>query len=214
MLLGIIPLTINSCENEIPAGLQTIAKGQVLDSVKNKTLAWAKVVLSGCHGTFYGLSCSNIIDSVRTNNIGEFEITFTTDGKDKSYEISVFEDEDFIFSSAETIKIGQANSLTLYATELSILKVKLEIDNNSVGPIRLITPGGNHSIINKNTRDTIIYGKVIPKYKNRFTFDAYDPSISAVDKYRKSRDTLDIDLRDTTYFVKKITDPKLWSTGR
>lgn len=212
LIISIILLIFTGCAEEIPAGLATTVRGSVIDSIKKSSLEGVKVAVLGCsYRIMYGPSCQ-VIDSVKTDSRGEFEISFVTDGTDDFYLASAQENENFIFASSDTVEAGTANAVALYARELNTLKIEVKIDTNSVGTIRLLTPGGNRAFINQSTRDTIIYGKVIPMQTNWFTFDVLDSTITEISRRRRSRDTLNVGLSDTTFYLKQIKDPKEWPT--
>lgn len=213
LFLSIFNLLCFSCEEDVPGGLSTRITGQVVDSVKNKSIENANVILIACNPNFYNNGCSNIIDSVRTNSDGKFELNFVTSGKDNAYIIGVEEDQEMIIFSTDTVIAGQLNEVQLYVRELNVLTVKLQIEANSVGPIRLITPGGTTNVIDQATRDITVYGRVIPLTTNWFTFDVYENELNPINKRRKDTDTIEVDLSDTVLFIKKIIDPKEWSAN-
>ncbi|WPP49953.1 hypothetical protein [Catalinimonas niigatensis] len=210
IMLFILALLLLSCKEDVEEGQNTMVNGEAFDLVKNQPLAGANILLLGCNTNFYNDGCVNVLDSVRTGADGKFSFNFITSGKESGYIIKVEDDSNFIFSSEETITPGVTNEIVLDARELNILKVQLEVENNNLGPIRLRTVGGNINIIHQNSRDTVVYGKVLPSATNWFTFDVIDPEIDPVNPYRSQTDTIEVDLSDTIVYVKKIVNPKDW----
>jgi hypothetical protein len=210
-ILAAVPFALVNCEDVIPAGLDTTVRGQVYDEVKRKPLAGVNVVLWNCITTisdWQPLQCNVVVDSVRTDADGKYKMNFVTDGKADQYWIKVERDLSFWSEEGEKVRPGVSSFITLYAREYNFVKVRLEIDNNSIGSIYMETPGGNQAVIPQHTRDTIVYGRVWPMTTNYIEFRVYDRSIG--DDTRRSTDTLNIDLSDTTYLTKKIIDPATW----
>jgi hypothetical protein len=210
IVIVLMPLGVSSCLEEIPSGLKTTVRGVVIDTVKNKNIEGVKVVAHACRRHTFGVSCGDIIDSARTNHLGEFQIQFITTGDAVGYEAEVWQDENFIYTSRDSVSAGKLNVLTLYARELNTLKMQVGIQKNSLSPIRVPGFGGTVITIGRDTRDTTVYPKVLPMAQNFLVFEAYDTTIHEYNNVRISIDTLDIGLVDTTYFKKVITDPKNW----
>lgn len=211
LLFSVLMLILcTSCWEDVPGGLSTDISGQVTDSIKGKTIEGAKVLLIACNPGLFNDGCSNILDSARTDSEGRFAFNFTTSGKDDAYFVKVEEDNSFILSSTDTVIAGRVNKAKIFVRELNFLKVKIQIESNTVGPIKLITPGGNINIISQDTRDTTVFGKVLPMTTNWFTFEVYDEETGQNNKYRRDTDTLVVDMADTVLYLKKIENPKEW----
>ncbi len=205
-----LPVTLINCLDPIPAGLETTIRGQLEDSVKQKKIGGAKVIVWGCGITFMrGEECFDIIDSVRTDKQGRFDIYFVTAGDAIRYEVSADVDESIGHPSREEVTAGRRNYFSLHARELNHLRIH-EIEKDLASPVFARTGYGMIAQISKTTRDTVIYTRVLPMSENQVIFTTYDTAINAS---RISVDVANVDLRDTTLFTKKITDPTKWKIG-
>lgn len=212
LIVAMVPITFINCEDLIPAGLETSVRGRVYDSVRQEIVSGAKVIVWRCRVSFHpGTVCSNVVDSVRTDKQGRFNVDFITQGNASQYKVAVFEDESFINASWEEVEAGRPNFISLYARELKHIRVEVQIGNNPVNQIYLRTASSNLARIYQRTRDTVIYGRVLPMAENELYFTTYDTSINQA---RRSVDVVNVDLRDTTHFLKKISDPKEWEIGQ
>ena len=209
IMLGLTPFTIINCE-EVPAGLVTSVEGEVWDSVKHKPLEGVKVLLVPCYYTWGSVPkvCGDAIDSARTSASGQFKFELTTDGRADAYEVVVWRDSFFFSNFSEEVTIGENNLITLYARELSRLKVNLEIRDNPIGEIQMYTAAASSHIVNQSTRDTVIHTTFLPVEINTVAFRVYVPNMGT--KYRLSIDTFDVSTTDTTYFRKIVETPLDW----
>lgn len=203
-----VPLLLINCEL-IPEGLETTVRGQVYDSIKQKMLEGVKVIVWACVPTYssMGPSCHHLVDSGRTDEQGRFKIDFVTEGDASRYYLSIDPESSFhVPELEEKVHAGADEFTTMYAQELNYIKVEVHIDNNPFGPMLMESASYNMAKIYQHTKDTIIYGRVLPGALNHVTFSVYDETVGMT---RASVDELNVGLNDTTY-VKNITDPTLW----
>ena len=122
--------------------------------------------------------------------------------------VSIENDKSFYSMEQKKVRAGVENFVTIYARQANYVKVKLMIKNNSVGPIIMESALGNEALVLQHTRDTVIYGRVIPNTANHsLIFRVHD---ARVQDTRISEQFLNTDLRDTTYFEMNIADPAEW----
>lgn len=193
-----------SCDNSIPSNLLTKVKGKVLDSVKNKYLLNAKVLLYGCKSYTYGISCTELIDSTRTDNNGDFNFTFRTGEGNYGYEVEVDETEnhtrDYSSNLSISIEAGKKNNVIVPARELNYLKIRLNILDNPFVPLIMLATN-SRIIIYENKKDTTFVLRVLPNSEDLLIYSVIDTKEG---RYRKRIDTLQIDFRDTTYITREI----------
>lgn len=210
-ILLMTPLALINCFDYMPEPANTKVRGQVYDSVKQKMLGDVQVVVYECRNSYstVALNCYSLVAFGVTNESGRYKIEFDARDKSDGYVVAVSNDASFHDTARKKVRPGFENFVTLYARETNHLKVRLKIENNSVGPIYMVSAFGNETMIPQHTRDTIVYGRVLPKTENHLiTFRVYD---AASRTSRRSEDFLNIDMSDTTYFEKSITDPAEWS---
>lgn len=189
---------------------ETRLRGQVYDSVKQIMLEDVNVVLWSCQNSFSsaGVTCKSIVDSARTNSRGRYLIHFLPRQTTDQYMVSIENDKSFYSMEQKKVRAGVENFVTIYARQANYVKVKLMIKNNSVGPIIMESALGNEALVLQHTRDTVIYGRVIPNTANHsLIFRVHD---ARVQDTRISEQFLNTDLRDTTYFEMNIADPAEW----
>ena len=207
LIVAASPLTFMNCE--WPE--ETRLRGQVYDSVKQVMLEDVNVILWSCQKSFSsaGITCNTIVDSVRTNSRGRYLMHFLPDQTTDEYMVAIENDKSFHSMERKKVRAGVENFVTIYARQANYLKVKLTINNNSVGPITMETALGNEVLIPQHIRDTVIYGRVMPNTRNHsIVFRVYDDGLQDT---RMSEAFLNIDLRDTTYFEMNIADPAAWA---
>ncbi len=173
----------------------------VIDPVKNKPLENAKVVLYGCNQTFMGVFCTTPLDSTRTNQKGEFEIAFATEGQSIDYEVAVAYDENYVNSTRQRIQAGQTNRVELKARELNLLKAAIRVVSNPADSLMVGTFYSKPSTLYGSSIDTILYLKVLPDAANYVTYSLWDAS-TGID--RGTIDTVRSTLADTTLYEKVI----------
>ena len=189
---------------------ETRLRGQVYDSMKQIMLEDVNVVLWSCQNSFSsaGVTCKSIVDSARTNSRGRYLIHFLPRQNKDQYMVSIENDKSFYSMEQKKVRAGVENFVTLYARQANYVKVKLTINNNSVGPIIMESALGNEALVFQHTRDTVIYGRVIPNTANHsLIFRVHDDRVQDT---RISEQFLNTDLRDTTYFEMNIADPAEW----
>lgn len=178
--------------------------------MKQKKIAGAKVLVWGCQiSLMRGEECFNIIDSVRTDKQGRFNVFFVTAGDAIRYEVSADADE-VAYPSREEVTAGRRNYYSMNGRELNHLRIHVQVENALAYPVSARTGYGTIAQILKTTRDTVIYTRVLPMSENQVIFTTYDTAVNAT---RISVDVLNVDLRDTTLFTKTITDPTKWKIG-
>lgn len=210
LIVVLLPTLLINCFDPIPAGLETTIRGQLEDSVKQQKIAGAKVIIRGCYlSLMRGKDCGRIIDSVRTDRQGRFNLFFITEGGASHYEVSAEWNESVIYPSKEEVTAGRRNFLSLQARELNHIRIHVRIEGDLAYPIIVQTIGSAAHVL-KTTRDTVLYRRVLPMSENQIVFSTYDTAIRAS---RRSVDIINIDLRDTTHFTKTISDPTKWEQG-
>lgn len=190
-----------ACRESVPPDVQTVVSGMVIDPVKNKPLENAKVVLYGCNQTFMGVFCTTPLDSTRTNQKGEFEIAFATEGQSIDYEVAVAYDENYVNSTRQRIQAGQTNRVELKARELNLLKAAIRVVSNPADSLMVGTFYSKPSTLYGSSIDTILYLKVLPDAANYVTYSLWDAS-TGID--RGTIDTVRSTLADTTLYEKVI----------
>jgi hypothetical protein len=177
-------------------------QGIVLDSVKNKNLANATVVLNGCRNLFINgdLSCSERLATTITNSRGEFKIDFSSGKNFSAFSVEVEEDGNITYSAPENI-INNNTNLKLFARENSFLKAHIKVINNPFDT--LISSLKTRHFLKGRTVDTILFYKVVPQSENYFIFITWDTKVGG---YRRLIDTLQISLKDTTNYFSKPLD--------
>ena len=207
LVVAASPLAFMNCE--WPE--ETRLRGQVYDSVKQTMLEDVNVILWSCQRSFSsaGITCNTIVDSARTNKNGRYLMHFLPDQTTDEYMVVIDNDNSFYSMERKKVRAGVENFVTIYARQVNYIKVKLTINNNSVGPITMETALGNEVLIPQHIRDTVVYGRVMPNTRNHsIIFYVYDDGLKDT---RMSEAFLNIDLRDTTYFEMNIADPAEWA---
>jgi hypothetical protein len=179
-----------------------IIQGIVLDSVKNKNLSNATVVLNGCNNFIFngGLICSQKLATTTTNSKGEFKIDFSSEREFSAFSVEVQEDENITYSALENI-VNTNTTLKLFARENSFLKAHIKVNNNPFDT--LISSLKTRHLLKGRTVDTILFYRVVPQSENYFIFITWDTKVGG---YRRLIDTLQISLKDSTNYFSKPLD--------
>lgn len=185
----------------------TIVTGVVIDSVKNIPAVNQKVIVVSCYyGNFLPV-CGNLVTETRTNANGEFTLRFESKKNPIGYEARAgFDDNKYYYSSSnsETVLLDQENNFTFYARELGYLKAFIKTDNNPFKHMVISSGNSNHTLLGSSFDTSLIF-KILPNANNKIIFSVWDTTIG---KYRTLIDTLQIGLRDTTFYNRHITDSR------
>jgi hypothetical protein len=191
-----------ACKKTISSNISTTVKGFVIDTVKNKRLPNATVIINGCDQANFRTYCIDSLTSTKTNANGEFEITFQSNGTSIGFEATVSTDENYDYSTFQTLEPGKTNTISLKAREKNYLKANINVTNNPLEPLVVLSIGTKHVIYSRNV-DTLLWFRVLPGAQNLIIFSAWDRSAGG---YRQLIDTLQINMQDTTYYRKVLPD--------
>lgn len=189
-----------ACKKPISSSIRTTVKGFVIDTVKNKRLPKATVIINGCHQANFRTYCIDSLTSTKTNANGEFEITFQSDGTSIGFEATVSTDENYDYSTFQTLEPGKTNTISLKAREKNYLKANINVTNNPLDPLVILSIGTKHIIYSRSV-DTLLWFRTLPSAQNLMIFTAWDRSAGG---YRQLIDTLQITMQDTTYYRKVL----------
>ncbi len=202
LLLGFC-FSLSNCKK---TEINTIVRGIVFDSVKNKLVANQRVGVFSCYSFNYRRECGNLIASTTTNSRGEFEIGFEAKKNVFGFQVWAVFDSNYYYSASppEEIIALQENYFTLYAREISILKLNLKVLNNPLYPL-MISSGNSYFTIDGSSVDTTFYFRVLPKSETKIIYTVWDPSVN---NNRRIYDTLNLRFQDTTALNKLIYDTR------
>ena len=206
LLLSLVGSSI-TCKKAIPSNVITTVKGFVIDTVKNKRLSNATVIIEGCGEANFRTFCTDSLTSTKTNTNGELDISFRGNGHSTGYEASVVTDENYDYSTFIRLKPGESNNIILYAREKNYLKANIKILNNPFDTLVVLSAGSTKHIIYGRTSDTLLYFRVLPNALNLMVFSAFDKSVG---RFRRLLDTLQITMLDTTIYSKIIPNVQLF----
>ena len=215
---------VTACDR-IPSGLDINVTGSVIDTVKNKSLANAKVIIIGKSSVAFGATYTSDLYTTRTDKNGNFSFTYKTDGNYYSYLIGFepsdsdryyyFYKHDGFILDVQEIKIGDNKNIKIKAREVNLLIANIKVDNIPVNSINIsgsVNEYNRYFIYCKKMVDTTFYFKVFP--------DNYSKDIRILNKisyrldnsYKSIIDTIKNPNNDTIYYQKnifKIDDFKL-----
>ena len=226
--------TLTSCRKEVPLGTKVTATGIVLDSVKNKVLANAKLYLFGAHQTFYGIGYSEgPLDSTVSDNNGKFSINFNADGKSIDYglQLGVLEYGGYVYNNQTNYVIDYTQPLFKfnYSTnisnavvrgrELNFTKIRLKVLVNPFDTflVRTDVLVRIATLIKGQSIDTTIIVRHLPNQQNviqYYTESLRDtvglaalnsnPNVHLYSVRRMLADTINAGMSDTLYLNKTI----------
>lgn len=196
-------ISVTSCKKN---SANTFIKGIVIDSVKNRVVANKKVIVVACYWGNFLPVCGNLVASTTTNAKGEYALSFDATDNPLGFEIRAGLDSNYYFSTSLSEKLTpfEANSITLYAREVSYLKLHLKVLNNPLPPLQ-IGAGNSYHTITGGAIDTVVYCKVLPNATTKVLYWVWDP---AFNKNRQLIDTLHLGINDTTSHSFQITDTR------
>lgn len=185
---------------------QTTIRGTVVDTVKNKVVANQKVIVVSCYAGNFRRECGNLLTSTKTNSVGRFEISFDAPNNPLGFEIRAALDSNYYFSSSTSEEVIplKVNDFTLYAREISYLKLNLKVFNNPLYPL-LISCGNSFFTLAGSSIDTVLYCRILPKSETDIVYNVWDP---AANQNRQLIDTVNLGLKDTSVYSKQITDTR------
>lgn len=190
------------CKKPIPPHVITTVKGVVIDTVKNKRLSNATVIINGCHQANFRTYCIDSLASTKTDANGAFQITFKADGRAIGFEATVRVDENFDYPISQPLEAGKTNNISLKAREKNYLKAHIKVTNNVFDTLVALSIGTKHLIYGRSP-DTTLYFRVLPNAQNFMIFSAWDKGMGG---YRRLIDTLQITLQDTTIYNRILPD--------
>lgn len=176
-LLSFLLLTlVASCRKNIPEGIETTITGKVYDPKTNKPIVGATVgVQEYKRGTIlYGPTFNGIIDSTRTDNDGNYKITFTTTGTGVEYHLSFGPGKNYDPVTVPIkLNVGKDTVINFLAFEIHTLKARVIVVNNYNPPLRVYT---RLSTLETNqvlstSADTTFFIKVLPDQFNEIYFN-------------------------------------------
>jgi hypothetical protein len=201
LFLVLLISTIFSCRKKsIPTTVITTVNGFAIDNTKNKRLPNATITIFGCKQTFYGISCSNLIATTKTDSNGDFSITFNSDGKSIGFQAELTSDENYDYSSKIALTAGAINNIQITAREYNFLKTHLIISNNPFDTLVSLSGNVRH-IFYGQYLDTNIMNRVMPNSTNYVIYSAWDYNLGL---YRRLIDTLQIGSQDTTIYNRTL----------
>lgn len=235
-LLTIIALS--SCRKPVEQGATITASGIVFDSVKNKPLPNAKLYLYGAKQTFYGIGYTDgPIDSTVSDVLGKFTITFTADGKNIDYGLTLGQLEygGYNYSNLTNYVIDNLQPMYKFnysrnvknavvrARELNFTKVHLKIISNPFDSFLVRTSALRQvTLIKGQSIDTSILLRHLPneqngvEYYTEATRDTVglaaansNPNGPFTSIRRIIRDTIFAGLADTIFINKTISNSSL-----
>src|SRR5687768_12025995 len=156
-----LTLIIFSCKKSISSSVMTAVKGSVIDTVKNKRLSNARVIINGCHEANFRTYCIDSLTSTKTNANGEFELTFRSDGKSIGFEASIETDDNYDYSTYQRLEPGKTNTIQLKAREKNYLKANINVTDNPLDPLVILSIGTKHVIYLRSV-DTLLLFRVLP----------------------------------------------------
>ena len=196
---------VTACDR-IPSGLDINVTGSVIDTLKNKSLANAKVIIIGKSYVAFGATYTSDLYTTRTDKNGNFSFTYKTDGNYYSYLIG-FEPSDsdryYYFYKHD----GFILDIKIKAREVNLLIANIKVDNIPVNSINIsgsVNEYNRYFIYCKKMIDTTFYFKVFP--------DNYSKDIRILNKisyrldnsYKSIIDTIKNPNNDTIYYQKNI----------
>ena len=148
-----------------------------------------------------GVFCTTPLDSTRTNEQGEFEMVFATEGRSIDYAVEVAYDEHYVNATRQRIQAGQTNRVALKARELNLLRAAIKVASNPTDSLMVKTFYSKPSMLYGSSIDTVLYLKVLPDAINYVSYSIWDAS-TGID--RGTIDTVRTTLADTTLYEKAI----------
>lgn len=175
-LILVFLFTLCSCRKPIVQGKIVKVSGTVIDSVKNKKLANAKVYLLGARSTFYGTYYSaGPYDSTITDNSGNFLIVYTAEGQSIDYGVSLSKFQKGIsdinqlnyvadpYSPISKLNFKRTvNNAIIKGRELNYLKIHLTVLSNPFDSFYVRNFWFDPVLIKGQNIDTIITLRHIP----------------------------------------------------
>lgn len=187
----------------IPEGLSSNVTGRCYDNNRNLPITNLTVYIAEyIDDPVLGLTFSRYIDSTRTDQNGNFDISFVTTGEGVQYQLSIkWPDVNWLTYSGYpfVIKdIGTKNIINVELAELSILEAKIKIVENTRPPFRAGTDYFSFYELYGANKDTTIFFRVMPNRKTRIFFFISVDTVSDY-YYREQLDTINIegDFSDT-----------------
>ncbi|WP_461790810.1 carboxypeptidase-like regulatory domain-containing protein [Pedobacter sp.] len=180
LLFFIITAAVIGCKKVKP-GVETSIRGYVIDSVKNKRLANATVLVLGCSINPYNGSrqCYNEVHRTKTDANGSFKTAFVSDGKYVGYSVAIEDDENYVNRSGEayTYKLnpGVENNLIVNVIEMNLMKFNLKVLKTDAERLAVYVNYKNIDLPAKPL-DTTLEVKILPDAVNNVFFIAYYPN--------------------------------------
>lgn len=170
-------LLLSSCRKPIDHGKIIRVSGTVIDSIKNKKLANAKVYLVGATSSFYGTYYgTGPFDSAITDNSGNFSIQYTAEGQSTDYGLCLptfsvgdgynnqstyIADPYFPFSRLNRKKT--VTNIVVKGRELNYLKIHLIVQGNPFDSFYVRNGSFDPLLIMGQAIDTTIILRHLPR---------------------------------------------------
>jgi hypothetical protein len=203
----LVAVLLSSCAKDIKKGTRIFASGFVIDTVKNKNLAFAKVYLvggkvRGSNGVTYYY---NYVDSTLTDVNGNFSIDYKAERNSVDYVLEVASDDKFGSNEYQQFQFeNNETNVRLKSQELNFLKLNLKVDFNRYDTFYIYPSHGFTKRLIGRSIDTAVLLKVLPNNANTITYRIMSIGNDSGAIYRKITDTLNIGLTDTTNISKRI----------
>lgn len=202
-----ISVLLFSCAKDVKKGTRISVSGFLVDTVKNKNIAFAKIYLVGGKVAFSnGMTYYyNYVDSTKSDINGKFSINYRAEGNSVGYVLEVASDNNF--SSGEYEQFTFTNNETnvrLKTQELNFLRLNLKVDFNRYDTFYIYPSHGFSRRLIGRSIDTTVLLKVLPNNRNIITYQIMSIGNDSGAIYRRLRDTLNIGLTDTTITTKRI----------
>jgi hypothetical protein len=202
-----VAVLLFSCAKDIKKGTRISARGFVIDTVKNKNLAFAKIYLVGgkvraSNGVTYYY---NHVDSTLSDINGNFSFDYRAEGNSVDYVLEVASDDKYSSNQYQQIPfVNNETNVRLKSQELNFLKLNLKVDFNRYDTFYVYPSHGFYKRLIGRSIDTTILLKVLPNNTNSITYRVMSIGNDSGAIYRRLIDTLNIGLTDTTNHTRRI----------
>ena len=171
LILSIVGLLF-ACAKDVKKGTQILVSGFLVDTVKSKNLAFAKVYLVGCKNNFSGSTfCYDYLDSATTDLNGNFSINYRAEGNSVSYVLEVAKDNNYGNNIFQQFSFANSSvNVRLKSQELNFLKLNLKVDFNRYDTFYIFSSNGFSKRLIGRSIDTTVLLKVLPNNRNILTY--------------------------------------------
>lgn len=197
-------LIVSCSKDPIPINVVTTVVEYAIDSTKNnKRLANVLVEILGCTQGAYSQFCKDSITNTRTDENGEFKISFNSDGKSVGFIAQINNrNNDILKNNSVRLTPGITNTIVLKAIKKTCFKTHLKILKNPYDSILYFSDWKWQTFYGFSI-DTFIVSKA--NYINRVSIKVFDTDSN---KYRIYNDNVFSNSNDTTYHQVAINNTK------